>query len=266
MWKLQSLAVAVLLSCASAATPIHNLQVTLRGHKYEISGVETVQQLQDELQKTSGVSPKQQGRVLFGGKRLTASQSLEEAGVTDGAKLNLVPGKTTTKSTTTTTTTTTAKASSTSSSAEPKLEGMGGMDMAGFDDFIKSMGGGGGENGKPPNMEESMEMMSSMMNSPIFQEYMSDPEKLEQSRQMILQNPLLKSMMGGMPGMEELLNDPVAWREAMTAAANIYKNMDKDDLMKAMMGDGMPPPGIFDGSMDSAATTAALDELSEGDD
>mmetsp|Transcript_18601 Transcript_18601/g.26257 ORF Transcript_18601/g.26257 Transcript_18601/m.26257 type:complete len:106 (+) Transcript_18601:162-479(+) len=105
--------------------------------------------------------------------------------------------------------------------------------------------------------------MSDMMKSPMFQEYMSDPEKLEQSRQMILQNPMLKSMMGGMPGMEELLNNPDAWREAMQAAANMYQNMDPNDLMKAMNGmGGMPGGGMF--GEDSTAT-AALDELSEGE-
>ena len=34
-----------------------------------------------------------------------------------------------------------------------------------------------------------------------------------------------------------MLNDPVAWREAMQAAANLYRNMDPEDLMKAMMGE-----------------------------
>ena len=81
------------------AKPLKNLQVTLRGHKYEVSDVETVADLQQELKKTSGVDPKQQGRVLFGGKRLTSDTSLEDAGVSDGASLNLVPGKTSTKKT-----------------------------------------------------------------------------------------------------------------------------------------------------------------------
>ena len=104
------------------------------------------------------------------------------------------------------------------------------------------------------------------MNSPIFQEYMNDPERLEQSRQMILQNPMLKSMMAGMPGMEEILNSPEAWKEAMQAAASMYQNMDQNELMQAMMGGASP--GGMDGlfGADSAAGTSALDELSEGED
>ena len=190
---------------------------------------------------------------MFGRKRLGGNEILEEEGVTDGAKLNLVPGKTSS----------TSKPSSVSLPATDKTTIDMTVDMNQMDAFMKSMGGG---DNKPPTVQESMEMMSEMMNSPIFQEYMSDPEKLEQSRQMILQNPLLKSMMAGMPGMEEVLNDPMAWREAMQAAANLYKSMDTEELMKALMGEGGPPGGgMFDGSLDTTPM-AALDELSEGED
>lgn len=249
------------------ARPLTNLQVTLRGHKYEISDVETVQELQEALQKSSGVDPKQQGRVLFGGKRLSGADSLETVGVTNGSSLNLVPGKP--KSTSTA-----SKPSSVTASPKPPAtdnkattsttDNDMGVDMGQMDAFLKTMGAGNMPE-KPPDMAESMEMMAEMMNSPLFQEYMSDPEKLEQSRQMILQNPLLKSMMAGMPGMQEILENPVAWREAMQAAANIYKNMDSEDLMKAIMGEGgSPGAGMFDGL--DATPMAALDELSEGED
>lgn len=148
-----------------------------------------------------------------------------------------------------------------------------GMDPSQMEELMASMPSGEGEG--EGGMEEGLNMMSSMMKSPIFQDYMSDPEKLEQSRQMILQNPMLKGMMGGMPGMEELLNNPDAWREAMQAAANMYQNMDSGDLMKAMEGMGGMPGGGMPGMEgmfgdignmgSSAATTAALDELSEDD-
>ena len=71
-------------------------------------------------------------------------------------------------------------------------------------------------------------------------------------------------------GMEELLNDKDAFREAMQAAASMYENMDPDDLMQAMMGGmgGMPPPGFgADGSLPGMSSSpSALDELSEGED
>ena len=108
-----------------------------------------------------------------------------------------------------------------------------------------------------------MDMMSNMMNSPLFQEYMSDPEKLEQSRQMILNNPMMKSMMSGMPGMEDLLASPDAWREAMTAAATLYQQMDPEVLKNAMREN--MPPGMFGGG-GGDDVNHALDELSEGED
>eukprot|EP00560_Eucampia_antarctica_P008963 CAMPEP_0197825274 /NCGR_PEP_ID=MMETSP1437-20131217/2379_1 /TAXON_ID=49252 ORGANISM="Eucampia antarctica, Strain CCMP1452" /NCGR_SAMPLE_ID=MMETSP1437 /ASSEMBLY_ACC=CAM_ASM_001096 /LENGTH=104 /DNA_ID=CAMNT_0043425203 /DNA_START=245 /DNA_END=559 /DNA_ORIENTATION=- len=104
-------------------------------------------------------------------------------------------------------------------------------------------------------MKESMDMMQNMMNSPIFQEYMGDPEKLEQRRQMILSNPMIKSMMAGMPEMDEILNDPVKWRETMMAVAEIYKSMG-GDLMKSIE--------YLENSPVNSPT--ALDELSEGED
>jgi hypothetical protein len=135
------------------------------------------------------------------------------------------------------------------------------FDPGQLDEMMKSFGGGG-NGANMPSMAESMEAMSSMMNNPVFQEYMSDPEKLEESRQMILKNPMLKQMMMGMPGMEELLNDKDAWREAMQAAANMYKNLDSNDLMKAISG-AMQMPGTLDA--DTAAANAVLDELDEDD-
>jgi hypothetical protein len=155
-----------------------------------------------------------------------------------------------------------------------------GVDTDQLEELVKNLGeGGGGGAGGMPGMKESLEMMNSMMDSELFQSYLNDPEKLEQSRQMILSNPMLKSMMGGMPGMEQILNDPVAWREAMQAAASMYKSMDPDTLMSMMSmggagasaGEGMGaggglPPGLFSGTLDdpsSTAAAAALDELDE---
>lgn len=100
----------------------------------------------------------------------------------------------------------------------------------------------------------------------MVQQMLSDPEKLEQMRKMIQTNPMLKSMMGNMPGFDELLNDPDAFREAMQASADLYKNMDPDTLMNSMMGGAAAAPGgLFDGTLDNSASAAALDELDEDD-
>mmetsp|Transcript_19207 Transcript_19207/g.55770 ORF Transcript_19207/g.55770 Transcript_19207/m.55770 type:complete len:264 (+) Transcript_19207:149-940(+) len=254
---------AVLVSAVAAKTPISSIQVTLRGKKYDLEDVTTVSELQERLSEASGVEPSKQGRVLFNGKRLDSSECLSDVGVSEGDQLNVVPGKSKSKS-----------KSSTAGAATPKVESgddmketleKAGVDTTKLDELMKNMGGSA--DGEAPNLQESMEMMSGMMNSPIFQEYMNDPERLEQSRQMILQNPMLKSMMGSMPGMEEILNSPEAWREAMQAAAAMYQNMDQNELMQAMMG-GAPGAGGMDGlfGSEAGAGASALDELSEGED
>jgi hypothetical protein len=296
--------------------PLENLQVMLRGTKYTISGVTTVQELMDRVQQESGNDKPHD--VLFGGKRLQASDVLRAVGVADGAQLNMVPATTTTTTTTTSSSSSKTKSSSstsskasssasspasaaaaasvatasTSDSANAMQEYLqsAGVDPDKLQELMKSLGDGSGPGGAGmPDMGESLDMMTNMMNSPLFQEYMSNPEMLEQSRQMILSNPMLKNMMAAMPGMGDILQDADAWKEAMQAAANIYKNMDPETL-KAMMkgmggaggmmpGMGMPgmsgmPPGLFDGTLDgsssssspsSAATAAALDELDEDD-
>lgn len=259
------------VSLTWAKTPM-SVQVMLRGKTYDVEDVTTVSELQERVGEISGVDPSKQGRVLFDGKRLNSDQTLEAAGVASGDQLNIVPGKSSSKKKKSSSSAGVAAAAAaataapTSNSAMADILKGAGLDPSALDDMVKNMGGGDGE---APSLQESMEMMSGMMNSPIFQEYMNDPDRLEESRQMILNNPMLKSMMGGMPGMEELLNDPSAWRDAMQGAAQMYANMDQDDMMKAMMGGaagaGGMPPGLFDG-MENAQASSALDELSEDED
>jgi hypothetical protein len=221
---------------------------------------------------------------LFNGKRLTGdADSLSEAGVTEGDKLNCVPSKkssSTKKSSSKTKATATPAASADTASAagassDPMAEMMKGLTGAGgLDEMVKNMmsGAGGGAGGPAPDMAESMKMMKDLTNSPIFEEFLNNPDKLEESRQMILSNPMMKAMMASMPGMEDLLNDKDAWAQTMTAAAGLMKQMDPEDMMKMMEAQGMGgaggmPPGMGGaGLFDGATTSSALDELSEGED
>jgi hypothetical protein len=253
---------------------LKDLQVTLRGKKYDISDVTTVKELKEKVKEISGNT--KEHSVLFGGKKLASAVTLREAGVSDGDQLNMVPSSGSSKKQSTGGTKPVTSSSSTTTTdpkGEDGLDGMpstdamkeylkqSGMDPAQVEQMMQSM------DGKMPDLQESLQSMSQMMNSPMFQEYMSNPEMLEQSRQMILNNPMLKGMMGSMPGMEDLLNDPVAWREAMMAAAEMYKNLDGADLAKMMEGmNNMPGgSGLFNGELDNSAATAALDELDEDD-
>mmetsp|Transcript_2655 Transcript_2655/g.3550 ORF Transcript_2655/g.3550 Transcript_2655/m.3550 type:complete len:297 (+) Transcript_2655:108-998(+) len=290
---ISAISVLLLLGCALARTPLQNLQVTLRGKKYDINDVTTSGDLKEAMKEVSGNS--KEHHVLFGGKRLTSSTILSEVGVEDGATLNMVPvlnkKKNKEKSPTVPdgvrTTTTTASTGETTDAMKDYLKNSG-VDTNKIDELMKQLGGGGGGgdgqmpdigalmkqmgmggggDGGMPDMGESLEMMNTMMNSPMFQEYMNNPEMLEQSRQMILNNPMLKGMMAGMPGMSDILEDPAAWREAMQAAATMYKSMDPE-MLKSMMGGAMPPGGgmggggLFDGNMNPGASSA-LDELDE---
>jgi Ubiquitin family len=273
------------LEPSSAGTPISTLSVTLRGQKYDVSDVATVQELQEQVSTLSGISIKQQGRVIFGGKRLPTETILSDVGISDGAHVNIVPSTSSSKkkksatATASVPPTTTATTTTTATPSNPMSDFLknSGMDTQQLDEMMKSLGGGNSDG--PKSMEEGMKAMQEVMKSPILQDMLKDPEKLEQSRQMILNNPMLKSMLGSMPGMEDLLQDPVAWRQAMQAAAELYKSMDSETLMQAMMGGaeaaqsmmggdaiGSSATGMFDGSTlmnDSTAATTALDELDE---
>lgn len=232
-----------------------SVQVVLRGKKYSVPSVSTVKELQSTLEDQSGIATKSQGRVLFGGKKLKPSDVLEDVGVENGSLINIVPGKGKKDAV--------VKDDGSTGAAAPggdewmtNMLKNAGVDPSQMDELLKSMPGG---EGGMPSMEESMKMMQDMMNSPLFKEYMEDPEKLEQSRQMILSNPMMKGMMSSMPGFDEILNDPVKWRETMIAAANMYKSMGSD-LSKLMEGNADAFNGMGMGG------PAGLDDLSEGED
>mmetsp|Transcript_31751 Transcript_31751/g.36447 ORF Transcript_31751/g.36447 Transcript_31751/m.36447 type:complete len:339 (+) Transcript_31751:120-1136(+) len=313
---------------AAVPTPISNVQVTLKGKKYQIDDVTTVAELQERLEEQSGISPSKQGKILHQGKRLSVTSTggghLSEAGVSAGDQLNCVPAK---KKSSTSSSSTKKKSSSASSltsaaatAAAPAASGgapgsdtnslaemMKGFGLGGegggeggaggpggLDAMIQKMmsgaGGAGGADGGMPDMKESMAMLKELTNSPLFSEYMNDPTKLEESRQMILQNPMMKTMMSSMPGMSELLDNKEVWAQTMIAAGQMMKNMDSEDMIKmmeaqaaGMAGGGMP--GGMSGAMGGGAgaggmpdmsslfgdnptlsTTSALDELSEGED
>lgn len=252
------------------------MDAVLRGKKYSVSNVSTVKELQMSVKEQAGLDVAKQG-VLFGGRKLKPTDILEDVGVEDGSVINIVPSSGNKKSKSSAgTTSSVVNVNNGESNAKKEggnsMEEMlkkAGVDASQIDELMKSMPGG--ENGQMPNLQESMGMMQDMMNSPLFKEYMNDPERLEQSRQMILNNPMMKSMMAGMPGFDEILNDPVKWRETMIAAADMYKNMGSD-MMNSMAGMGGGPgafglggndPGAF--GMGGGSSSNALDELSEGE-
>lgn len=267
------------LALAAPPTPVSNVQVTLKGKKYQIDDVTTISELQERLEEQSGIAPSKQGKILHNGKRLNGDNaSLSEAGVSEGDQLNCVPSKKSASK----------KKSSSTTSSKPKAEPAaaaaaspdGGMeDLQEMVSKMMSGGMGGAGAGGMPDMAESMKMMKELTNSPLFSEYMNSPEKLEESRQAILANPMMKAMMSSMPGMSEMLEDKEGFAQMMQAAAGIMQSMDPEDMVKMMEAQGMGGPGgmpgmppgmggmdgLF-GSAPSASVSSALDELSEGED
>mmetsp|Transcript_19148 Transcript_19148/g.43599 ORF Transcript_19148/g.43599 Transcript_19148/m.43599 type:complete len:260 (-) Transcript_19148:318-1097(-) len=152
-----------------------------------------------------------------------------------------------------------------------------------------------GKDGTPPDPVTSLKLMQKVMKSAIFTKFMEDPEKLEKSRQAIANNPLMKGMMGGMPGFEDIINNAEKWRETMTAAYEMMVNMGPQELemMAKMMAAsqqqqaGGGAPGIMGGggaggdfgmgsgglgslgdlpsTATSSSISSALDDLSEDD-
>jgi len=265
------------LGLVEGAARFVDVQVTLRGKKYEISNVATVCEIQQSVEELSGLSSEKQG-VLFGGRKLKSTDVLEDVGIEDGSVINIVPSTGATKKkkslSSKETTAVSQPADSSSSSASSAADSM----MEGLEEMLKSAGLDSdniqdllGPDGKP-DMMKSMEMMQELMNSPVFKEFIADPAKLEQSRQMILQNPMMKGMMASLPGFDEIINDKEKWRETMLAAVSMYQSMGSD-MMKAMVGmsgmGGMPDMGgmsgfgLPDGA--GASAFAGLDELSEGE-
>jgi len=261
-----SSALLLLPSVVDGAARFVDVQVTLRGKKYEVNNVEKVSDIQKNVEELAGLEVAKQG-VLFGGKKLKSTDVLEDLGIENGSVINIVPSTSTSGK---------KKATTVSDSSDPLsaasglMEGMEEMmQQAGIDkDEIEAMLGPNGQ----PDMLKSMEMMQKMMSSPFFKDFIEDPERLEQSRQMILQNPMMKAMMASLPGFDEIINDKEKWRETMLAAVSMYQNMGSD-MMQAMadmsgmggMG-GMPGMGAF-GMPDGpgAGAFAGLDELSEGE-
>jgi len=81
--------------------------------------------------------------------------------------------------------------------------------------FGDMMGGLGGMPGMPQNEEEYQAAMEQMLDSPMMKEFLSDPEKIEQSRLALLNNPMAMQMMKQMPGFEDIINDKDKFAERM---------------------------------------------------
>ncbi|CAM9943082.1 unnamed protein product [Ectocarpus sp. 4 AP-2014] len=197
-----------------------SVKVTLRGKKYDVQGATCVEDVQKSVEEQAGLAKEQQS-VLFKGSLLKPELELEEAGVSDGDTVNIVPSK---------------KPKTSVAAVEA---GVGGG-ASGSDPFGGALGGlgglggamgGGMPGGMPPGVTPEMyqKMMKEMMNSDMMEEVLGNPEKMEQARQAILENPTLKQAMTQLPGFADMIDSPEKWRENMEMALEMFK------AQKAMM-------------------------------
>ena len=67
--------------------------------------------------------------------------------------------------------------------------------------------------------------MEQFLDSPMMQEFLNDPEKMEQSRQALLNNPMAMQMMQQMPGFEEIINDKDKFQQRMLESKTQFDAM-----------------------------------------
>mmetsp|Transcript_17387 Transcript_17387/g.54299 ORF Transcript_17387/g.54299 Transcript_17387/m.54299 type:complete len:163 (-) Transcript_17387:311-799(-) len=99
---------------------------------------------------------------------------------------------------------------------------------------------GGLPGGMPTDMAEYEKMMESLMDSPMMQEFLNDPEKMELSRQALLNNPMAMQMIKSMPGLEDIVHDKEKWAERMKASKEQF------DAMRKARADKPPAADDFD--------------------
>jgi len=244
----------------------YTIHTTLRGKKYTLNNVSTVKEVQQSLLEQSGEPSTSNIILLFGGQKLKSNDVLEDIGVEDGSVMNAIPASSTKKKKKHKAATEEKPIdSSASSSSMPDMEEL--MKKSGLDPSIMNNLFPQGEGA--PNLEQSMKMMQDMIQTPYFQEFLNDPDKMEESRQLLLQNPMMKGMLDSIPFMKDIIGNKDAFRQTMLSAAQMYKDMgDGDGMAEAMqkmngMFGGMPGldmNGMFD------KKDSLLDELSEGED
>lgn len=104
--------------------------------------------------------------------------------------------------------------------ANAGMPGLGGM--ANMPDLSALMGGGAGAGGMEQLIAQLPQMMNGLMKTPMLQDYLSNPDKQEQSRDAILNNPLLKGFLESDPEFARVVNDPEKWRASMEAAKSLF--------------------------------------------
>ncbi len=167
----------------------------MAGKRYEVNA-SNVSELQKGIKDAAGLSEDQQS-VLFKGKLLNPDDDLEGAGVVPGDVINVVPSKRQRTEKGEASACAWGRINATRAhSARGELEGnkggkSGGLGGGGGFGDLGGLGGMGDFNIPPEQYEQAM---NDMLSSPMMDEFFASEEKIEESRQAILDNSALKEV------------------------------------------------------------------------
>ena len=185
---------AMVVAVVASMPPI-SVVASIKGKKYDISDVETVEEFIEKAEGAAGIEAGQSS-VLFRGKVLTSTDRLEDIGVAAGDVLMVVKGRK-------------QRAAKPDAMEESAVSAGGGfeenMDMN-SDAYKEAM-----KNANPEDIEKAMKAMDNLLDSNFVDEYFSDDERLETARKQMLAN--VDQYENKMPGFKEqalaIAQDPV---------------------------------------------------------
>jgi len=90
-----------------------------------------------------------------------------------------------------------------------------------------------GQMAKLMNSDEGRAMGAKMMQD--MQEVLTDPEKLQAGLQQLTENPELKGLADAVPGLREMMDDPVKMQEQVQKTAELFQKMGDPEAMKEML-------------------------------
>lgn len=230
MFNYLIVALLVTLVAVAVAMPAVEVVANVRGKKYDIKA-ETVEEFSTEVEALTGIAADQQS-VLFRGKVLSATDRLEELGISAGEVLNVVKGRRA-RVAPAAKPASSSSINSSSSSANPLGDDLDMSSLEGLSEkeIMEKLG--------PEKIEAAKKRMEAFIESDEILEQFSDDEKLEATRQELLKNidKYEKAMPGFSEQSREILSSPEKWREAMkNAKEQILK------LREMRKQGGVPPP------------------------
>jgi hypothetical protein len=84
--------------------------------------------------------------------------------------------------------------------------------------------------------DDRLEKLQATFDDPHFREAIQDPKKIEMVRQMIVGSSDFQNIKLALKELDQLLHDPVEWREKMTKVAELCNDYLDDEEVKAALG------------------------------